>query len=392
MTVAEGTPGARGRGDPDVTFFLPNLHGGGAQQVFCNLSRAFARRGYAVDLLVTWDQGQLSGAVPDGVRTISLSPPSVPVVGSAAGIPRMVTYLSEAQPSVLYSAMTYANISAVVAARLADSETSTVLTEHTMPEQNEASLKGRAVNRLAGALYPSADAVVAVSESVARGVSARFGLDAEDVSVVHNPILTANLDDKAAASLERDWVPADATDVLVSVGRLAEVKDFPTLLRSLALLVDEYDRDAALVLFGKGPQRERLAQSAAELGVDERVSMPGYVDNPFKYLRRASVFVSSSRFEGLPTAIVEALACGCPVVATDCPGGSREVLADGRYGSLVPVGDHGALARAVDETLSSPPPTETLRGRAEDFETETVVDDHLRLLRSVSPGLEIRSG
>lgn len=365
---------------PDITFFLPDLRGGGAQQVFCNLSAGFAERGYTADLLVTWATGELRRGIHPDVRVVELAPPHIPAIGSAAGIPAMIEYIDSATPPVLYSAMTYANVSAIVAARLARNETAVVPTEHTMLRHHQTSIKDRFVNRTAGYLYPGVDAIIAVSESVADEVSEVIGLDRESISVVHNPIVTPDLEEKAASPVE-DWIPVDATDVLVSVGRLAEEKDFATLLRALAHLVSDHNRDAALVIFGDGPQRGRLQQLAKTLEISERVSIPGYVDNPYKYLQRASVFVSSSRFEGLPTTIVEAMACGCPVVATDCPGGSAEVLCDGRYGTLVPVGDPQALASSIDTTLRSPPDSERLRERADDFTTDSVIKKHLQFIR-----------
>lgn len=369
--------------ETDVAFFLPNLHGGGAQQVVRNLAEGFAKRGFAVDLLVTWAEGDLVRAVPDGVRLVEVAPPRVPVLGSLAGLPGMVGYLRTRSPAVLYSAMTYANLSAVAAARVVGERTVVVPTEHTMLERHQRTAKDRLVNTLAGRLYPAADAVVAVSESVATSVSTVTGVDRESVRVVHNPIVTDGLEGMSAASPPDGWVPGGASDVVLSAGRLAPEKGFDTLLRSVERLVTDHRRDAALVLLGEGPERGSLERLAEELGIEDRVSMPGYVDNPYCYMRRASVFASASRFEGLPTVLVEAMACGCPVVATDCPGGTAEVLGDGRYGSLVPVGDPGALATAVDTVVSSPPDRSTLRKRAADFSMEPVLDDHLRLLRSL---------
>jgi glycosyltransferase involved in cell wall biosynthesis len=365
--------------DPDVTFFLPNLRGGGAQQVFCNLARGFADEGYAVDLLVTWATGELRQKTPAGVHVIELDPRRLPVIGSAAGIPAMVSYLEAASPAVLYSAMTYANVSAVVAARMADGEVAVIPTEHTMISRHQTTTKDWLVNRFAGIVYSDADAVVAVSESVANEVAETIGINRDQLTVVHNPIITSDLQARAAEPVEEAWVPDDAPHIVLSVGRLAVEKDFETLVRAFAALVTDHDRDAALVVFGEGPERGRLRRVADSLGVGNRVSFPGYVDNPYKYMRLASIFVSSSRFEGLPTTLVEAMACGCPVVATDCPGGSAEVLCGGQYGSLVPVGEPDILASRIEATLSSPPDPDTLCERAADFTVDAAVDEYLRL-------------
>lgn len=387
-------PGATSHEDrssgPELTFFLGDLRGGGAQQVFCNLAEAFAAAGFRVDLLVTRPEGELRESLPDDVRVVSLDPPAVPGVGIAAGIPAMCRYLSRERPTVLYSAMTYANVCAVVAARLARSGTTVVPTEHSLARNRMTSPKDRLVYGLATTLYPTVETVVAVSEGVADSVSAVTGLDRSRLSVVYNPIVTDALATKAETPLESGWRPANASEVVLAVGRLAPEKEYGTLLRAVATLHGERGRDVGLVLLGDGPERGRLQRLATSLGIDERVEMPGYVANPFGYMRRSSVLVSSSRFEGLPTTLVEAMACGCPVVATDCPGGTAEILADGRFGALVSVGDPEGLADAIEQTLRESVDEARLRDRASDFSTGTVVDDHLRLLREHGVGLRRR--
>jgi glycosyltransferase involved in cell wall biosynthesis len=164
----------------------------------------------------------------------------------------------------------------------------------------------------------------------------------------------------------------------MGVGRLNPQKDFGTLLRAFAALRRE--REARLIVLGEGEEREALARLAAELGVANDVDMPGFADNPYAHMSKAALFVLSSRFEGLPTVLVEAMACGTPVVATDCPSGPSEILEGGRLGGLVPVGDADALARAMAEALDRPVPTELLCARAADFAVERAVDRYLELL------------
>jgi len=162
------------------------------------------------------------------------------------------------------------------------------------------------------------------------------------------------------------------------VGRLAAAKDFATLLRAFALLRARVS--ARLVLLGEGEERAPLVALAQELGVSEHVKLRGFVANPFAFMARASVFASSSRYEGFANVLREALACGCPVVATDCPSGSAEALADGALGRLVPVGDAPALARALEATLRAPPPHEERERRARLVAGEGAVDAYLGVL------------
>jgi glycosyltransferase involved in cell wall biosynthesis len=159
--------------------------------------------------------------------------------------------------------------------------------------------------------------------------------------------------------------------VVLGVGSLTPRKDFPTLLRAFARLER---RDARLLLLGEGPERPALAALAGELGISDRLDMPGFVPNPFAYMARAAVFVLSSTLEGLPGALVQALACGCPSVSTDCPSGPREVLEGGALGPLVPVGDDAAMAEAIAAVLASPPPREALKRAAARYDAGTVLD------------------
>ena len=154
--------------------------------------------------------------------------------------------------------------------------------------------------------------------------------------------------------------------------------DFPTLLQAFAQV--RAQRQARLLLLGEGEMRRKLEALARELGVDQDVSLPGFASNPFAYMARAAVFVLSSVHEGLPGVLIQALACGCPVVSTNCPGGAAEILEDGRYGRLVPVGDPAAMAQAIISTLDAPPDRELLQKRASLFSVDRAVEQYLDVL------------
>src|SRR5690606_4100549 len=185
--------------------------------------------------------------------------------------------------------------------------------------------------------------------------------------------------------LEHAWFQPDAPPVVLGVGALTEQKDFPTLIRAFARV--RARRPCRLMILGQGKTPEDTAARQAELrflakglGCADDLELPGFVQNPFKYMARASLFVLSSRYEGLPGVVIQALACGCPVVSTDCPHGPAEILAGGRYGRLVPVGDDAALADAIAATLAAPPAAAMLRARAGLFSVESAVDRYLELL------------
>jgi glycosyltransferase involved in cell wall biosynthesis len=231
-------------------------------------------------------------------------------------------------------------------------------------------------------IYPWADGIVAVSQGVADDLSRVAHLPAQRITTIHNPAVRPEIQTKAREPLSHSWFAPGEPPVVLGVGRLHRQKDFPTLVRAFAHL--RKVRKARLVILGMAKKPERrtaLIELAAELGVADDMALPGYVNNPFAYMARASVFALSSAWEGLPTVLIEAMACGCPVVSTDCPNGPCEILEGGKYGPLVPVGDAAALAQAVLSVLDAPPDPEQLRTRAADFSADTAVDRYLEVLR-----------
>jgi glycosyltransferase involved in cell wall biosynthesis len=185
----------------------------------------------------------------------------------------------------------------------------------------------------------------------------------------------------AEEPLDHPWFAAGEPPVVLGVGRLVKQKDFPTLVRAFARVRER--RPARLLLLGetkKPRRRRRLEELTRELGVEKDVAIEGFVDNPLPYMKRAAVFALSSAWEGLPGALIEAMACGCPPVSTDCPGGSAEILDQGRFGPLVPVGDDAALAEAIVQQLERPTAPELLEARAREFAVDVAVDHYLEVL------------
>jgi glycosyltransferase involved in cell wall biosynthesis len=204
----------------------------------------------------------------------------------------------------------------------------------------------------------------------------------QKVHVIYNPVVSPELYEKADAPLEHPWFRSNQPPVILGVGRHRPQKGFDTLLRAFARVRQE--TPARLVILGEGPERPNLERLASELGVAADVDMPGFDPNPFRYMRRAGVFVLSSRYEGLPNVLIQALACGCPVVSTDCPSGPSEILDGGRYGALVPVDDVEAMAGAIVRALLgqvAPAPSAWL----EQFRVEVVAEQYLRVMLGQTP-------
>lgn len=197
--------------------------------------------------------------------------------------------------------------------------------------------------------YQQLDAMVAVSLGVAEDLRQQFRLHTPPIHVLANPIISTELTTLAAQPCIHPWLQPEMPPVVLAIGGLRRVKDFPTLLAAFAQLIQQVD--ARLIILGEGRQRAKLVRLAARLGITAQLALPGFVANPFPWLARARVLALSSRREGFGNVLIEALALGTPVVATDCPTGPREALGDGRWGRLVPVGDAAALAGALRECL-----------------------------------------
>lgn len=365
-----------------LAVFLPGLYGGGAERMMLNLADGFARRGALVDLVVGVVDGSLQDQIPETVRYVPLHARRTLTV-----LPALVSYLRRENPVAMLSALNRANLTALWASRLARvalSRSSLPPTRMIISERNmlssEAGHSGSLADRLYPLLgrlfYPWADAIVAVSQNVADDLVKTANLSPDQITTIYNPVVTAQLQKRAEEPLSHPWFGADNPPVVLGVGRLSEQKDFSTLIRAFARV--QSNRDARLLILGEGPQRAELEALVVELGLEQVVSMPGWVPNPVAYMREAALFVLCSRWEGLPGALIEALFAGVPVVATDAPGGSREILQDGRFGSLIPPRDVNALAVAVQEKLSAPrqpAPPESWQP----YEREAILDRYTEL-------------
>lgn len=251
-------------------------------------------------------------------------------------------------------------------------------------------LKHRLVHRTAKYVYPYADEIVAVSDGVGEDLLKMTNASPEQITTIYNPSVTEDLLEKRTEPVDHPWFDEDEEiPVILGVGELSEQKDFETLIRAFDRVVD--NQQARLVILGEGPRREKLETLIAELGLGDVVSMPGFVDNPYAYMAKTDVFVLSSRWEGCPNVLVEAMACGAPVVSTDCPSGPEEILKDGKHGLLLSVGDEEQMARCVINVLSREDTekvneyTEIIAEYAQNrFSVKKVSCEYLKVMRSDS--------
>ena len=361
-----------------IAFFLPSMRGGGAERVVVNLAQGMSGRGLPVHVALAAAEGAFLDQLPPAVRVVDLRAPRVlRSLGPLAG------YLRRERPRVLVSSMSHANLVALWAARLSSRPTPVVVTVHNTMSQStteQGRIAGMLWPHLLRTFYPWASCVVAVSRGAADDLATSSGLPRDRVEVVYNPVITPAMMALTRQSPDHPWFAPGQPPVILGVGRLTRQKDFPTLLRAFGEMRQQ--REARLIILGEGEDRPRLQALAAELGVTDDVSLPGFRENAMAYMAGSALFVLSSAWEGFGNVVVEALACGAPVVSTDCPSGPGEILAWGRYGRLVAVGDDEELAHAMLATLDDPPRPELLRGRAEDFRTDRAASRYLRVLAS----------
>ena len=341
-----------------------------------NLATEFSRSGVEVALVLSTAEGPYLSLVPPDVTIVNLKCTRV-----LASLPRLVGYLRKKRPSGLLSAMTHANITALWAKRMAGVSTRIVVSErNTLSRASRSSplRRQRLMPYLAKRFYPWADHIVAVSRGVADDLAEVANLPKDRITVIYNPLVSDALTKKAKEPPDHPWFEADQAPVILGTGRLILQKDFPTLIKAFAKVRNTHR--ANLVILGEGTERMRLQRLVEVLGLCEYVSMPGFVGNPLAYMARAAVVVLPSAWEGFPAVLVEAMACGTPVVSTDCQSGPAEILENGKHGPLVPVGDIDGLASAITKTLDKRPHSDSLIQRASMFQVRGGADAYLHLL------------
>ena len=362
-----------------IAIYLPTLVEGGAERVMLNLAIGFVNRGYPVDFVLAQCEGAFMPEFPESVHLVELNPVRFTFGRSIFSLPALARYIRRERPAALLTGM-YANIIAIWAKKLAGVPLRLIVVEHnTFSLDNQMMSPG--IRQLMPWLvrwnYPLADEIIAVSDGAADDLSISTKIPRDQIQVVYNPIITPEMDLKSRENLDHPWFKPGEPPVILAVGRLTSQKDYPLLIRAFARVRQAIP--VRLLILGEGPERNELTSLINQLGLEDDISMPGFVHNPYAFMAHASVFVLSSRWEGLPTVLAEALYCGAPLVSTDCPSGPREILQNGRFGKLVPVGDVDCLADAIQDTLKNKrmsPPYESWQP----YELNSVVDQYLKHL------------
>jgi glycosyltransferase involved in cell wall biosynthesis len=361
-----------------ISVLLPFLRGYGAERVALNLTRGFAEKGLMVDLVLLGSAGSFAKDVSPEVRLVELGIKDLRTRATWRKVLALWQYLKRERPNTLISIYDTLNL-ASLARVLAGVPTRIVINVqvHLSKDLDSKGFKGKLEPHILRLTYAWADQITAASEGVAEDAAHLIGKGLSGIQVIYNPVVTPELLVKAQEPVSHPWFAPEALPVILGVGRLEEQKDFPLLIKAFALV--RKLKESRLVIIGEGSQRSALESLIDELDLKEDVSLPGYTDNPYAYMSKAAIFVMSSAWEGCPLALIEAMAGGTPVVSTDCKSGPAEILQQGKYGKLVPVGNVEMLADAIPTTLKEPVSSELLQKRSQTFSVEGTAEQYLNL-------------
>ncbi|WP_013322145.1 glycosyltransferase [Gloeothece verrucosa] len=333
-----------------LAIYLPSFYNGGIERAMINLSHMLIEYDIQVDFVLnTLGFPVVASQCPSQARIVDLKVSNFP-----SRFTRLLKYLQQEQPDTLLTAYHFTNEIALLVKRFAKTSTRVVVSEHntiSVETQDEPLLSSRHwIPSWIKLVYPWADGIVSCSMGVAEDLVKITGLPSERIKTIYNPVISATIHQKAQEKVNHTWLAPGELPVILGVGRLELQKDFANLIKAFAQVRESIP--ARLLILGLGSQHSQLKALVEKLELDQQVAFGGFVDNPYAYMARASVFVLSSAWEGLGNVLIEAMAVGTPVVSTDCPSGPAEILAQGKYGELVPVGDSNALAQAIVKVLS----------------------------------------
>jgi glycosyltransferase involved in cell wall biosynthesis len=364
-----------------IAAFLQDLAGGGAERVAITLLNELAET-HDVSLVLARNEGPYLADVSGRIESIDLAAGT-----TMQAIPKLAQWIRANRPEILMTHLTHVNVAGALAVRLSRMPVQQVAVEHNQMGLNYERIKRKTVRlayQAARYIYPGIPAIVSVSAGVEASVARFTRITGQNCRVIANPVLTPHLRKLMDEHPVHPWLSDGGDPVILGCGRLVEQKDFANLIAAFAQV--RQNRRVRLLILGEGDLREPLQRQINEAGLTEVALLAGFDRNPYAAMRAARLFVLSSRWEGLPTVLIEALATGVNVVSTNCPSGPDEVLDEGRFGALVPIADATALARGIQTALDAPIAPDILKERAEHYSLERATARYEDLFRALIAG------
>ena len=357
-----------------IALHFPKLSSGGVEKIQIILAKEFLSRNIAVDFVLCKAQGEYLSQVPEKVNIIDFK-----VNHTRNSLFPLINYLKKHQPDYLISSLGPQNVIAIIACKLAKTKTKVYVTQHNALSQQakqKATIQQRLIPLCYKLILPYADGVISVSKGIAEDIAKNVGYPLSKIHVIYNPAYVEKkeyIENRIIDELIKD------KKYIISIGRLVHQKAFDDLINAFKKVCIN-EPEMHLVILGNGPLETELKLQVQKLDLQNVVHFLGFVENPNDYLAKASLFVLASRYEGFGNVIVEALSEGIPVVCTDCEYGPDEILEDGKYGTLVPVGDIDALADGIFHALNSQHDPKFLIERAKVFSPSSVADEYLSVI------------
>jgi glycosyltransferase involved in cell wall biosynthesis len=361
-----------------AALLLPNLRSGGAERVMLQIAKGLLQQGYTVDIVLFANEGEFVKNIPEKVNIHYFFKSSkflllkMLVMGSV----KYLVYLRNSSPNAVFSTLSKTNLFSIYISSFKKNRPRIIVRE----AATLLNIKNALIRRLIKWSYPKADKIVCVSNGIKSDLF-DLGIKDEKLVVINNPVDINHIQSQSNIPPNHPWLHKKTEPVLLGIGRLTEQKGFDVLLRAFAIV--QKTIPSKLIILGEGPLRQNLQNLSAKLGLMEKVDFHGYVDNPYIYLKNSDVFVLSSRWEGFVNVILESLALGTQVVATDCWSSPKEILQNGKLGRLVPINHPVSLANSIISSLRDPINSVELRKRASDFSGENILKAYIQLFENI---------
>jgi len=364
-----------------IALVLPSLSGGGAERVFVTLANEFKKNIQRVDLVVTSSHNsKYLNEIDEDVNVIFFHKKRM-----LYGIIPLIKYFRKDSPDVVLCAIghciavTY--ISLILSSQRKTTKIFARITESVSSKKHtRLTIRSFLMKKALKLIYNNVNGIICLTNDMAKELKEYYDLK-RHIEKIANPAITSKLLKDSYERIEKPlpWDTSAADGFILSAGRLTDQKDYSTLINAFVNV--RKNKNINLVILGEGPKRGELQTLAEDLGVGEHIWLPGFLDNPFPYLRKASVFVLTSKWEGLPNILIQALACGTPVISSDCPTGPRDILANGSFGKLVPIGDIREFSNSIDEVLSlGTHKTQVPQSHLSNYRSDVIADQYLNCI------------